>query len=110
MTGSCLIGRHQHVSLSKEQAAARGPVARDLSSSDPASDGASLHATQLRNFALRQKPLALGAIIRHLPPPPSISSQQPSSATTCGSRTVATASGNARPTSSGPYPPALRQG
>src|SRR5256885_13053123 len=52
---------------SKQQAAARGPVARDLASSHPSVNGANFHATQLRNFALRQKLFARGAVVPHSP-------------------------------------------
>src|SRR5712691_11464428 len=63
------IDRHKHISLSKQQAAARGPVACDLASSHPSVNGANLHATQLRNFTLRQKLFARGAVVPHSPSP-----------------------------------------
>jgi hypothetical protein len=59
------IGRHQHIALSEQQAAARGAVTFDLATSHPSVDGANLYATQLRNFALRQKLFALGAVVPH---------------------------------------------
>ncbi len=49
------ISRHQHISVSKQQAAARGPVTLDPASGHPSVNGANRHATQLRNFTLRQK-------------------------------------------------------
>src|SRR2546426_8822 len=63
------IIRPQHIYLTKQQAAARGPVARDLASSHPSVNGANFHATQLRNFALRQKLFARGAVVPHSPSP-----------------------------------------
>jgi hypothetical protein len=55
-TGDALlssISRHQHISLSKQQAAARDSVTLDLASSHPSVDGANLDPAQLRDFALR---------------------------------------------------------
>src|SRR2546429_6495755 len=61
--------RPQHISPSKQQAAIRGSVARDLASSHPSVNGANFHAAQLRNFALRQKLFARGVVVPHSPSP-----------------------------------------
>ena len=48
------ISHYQNLSLSKQEAAARGLVTPDLASSHPSVNGANLHAAQLRTFALRE--------------------------------------------------------
>jgi len=64
------ISRQQHISLSKEQAAARYPVTLDLARSHPSVNGANLNPTQLRDFAFGQKLLTRTALVRHTASPP----------------------------------------
>src|SRR6266404_6181382 len=63
------ISREQHITLSKEQAAARYPVTLDLARSHPSVDGANLNPTQLRDFTFRQKLFTRSAFVRHTASP-----------------------------------------
>jgi hypothetical protein len=63
------ISREQHISLSKEQAAARYPVTLDLAGRHPSVNGANLYPTQLGDFAFRQKLFARSAFVRHTASP-----------------------------------------
>src|SRR6267142_6757293 len=59
------ISRHQHIALSKQQAAARDPETPDLASRHPSVNGADLYSAQVRDFALRQELFAREVFIPH---------------------------------------------
>src|SRR5439155_9399301 len=69
LPGRLALDSNEDVAPAEQQTTARRAVTPDLAGNQPSINGTHLHATQLRNFALRQKLVARGAVIPHIPPP-----------------------------------------
>jgi hypothetical protein len=68
------ISEDQHIALSKQQAAARGPIPIDLAGHHPSVDGANLDPTQLCNLAFGEELFVRCSAARHSASPRSLRS------------------------------------